>query len=215
MEKLIINNLDYSYENQDELFSQVNICLDKGSKVRLFGENGSGKTTLLKIIANIIEDEETLSYELNYFGENATFSDIREKRVFIADSPTFYEELTMEQNIQFYNLFFNYGEGFLENVYKVCKKFNVYSYLKQSVKNLSLGTRQKIWLAINLSTPTELVLLDEPFNSLDKESRRILSKIINESTDRTFIIVSHENNEGVLFSHELNSNNWSVSQLTM
>lgn len=79
MEKLIINNLDYSYENQDELFSQVNICLDKGSKVRLFGENGSGKTTLLKIIANIIEDEETLSYELNYFGENATFSDIREK----------------------------------------------------------------------------------------------------------------------------------------
>ena len=87
--------------------------------------------------------------------------------------------------------------------------------LKTISKNLSLGTRQKIWLAINLSTPTELVLLDEPFNSLDKESRRILSKVINESTDRTFIIVSHENNEGVLFSHELNSNNWSVSQLTM
>ncbi|GIX59947.1 ATP-binding cassette domain-containing protein [Bacillus thuringiensis] len=215
MEKLIINNLDYSYENQDELFSQVNICLDKGSKVRLFGENGSGKTTLLKIIANIIEDEETLSYDLNYFGENATFSDIREKRVFIADSPTFYEELTMEQNIQFYNLFFNYGKDFLENVYKLCKKFNVYSYLNQSVKNLSLGTRQKIWLAINLSTPTELVLLDEPFNSLDKESRKILSDIINESKGRTFIIVSHENNEGVLFSHELNSNNWSITKLSM
>ncbi|KFM99852.1 ATP-binding cassette domain-containing protein [Bacillus clarus] len=215
MEKLMIKNLNYAYENQDELFSQVNICLEKGSKVRLFGENGSGKTTLLKIIANIIEDEETLSYELNYFGENVTFSDIRENRVFIADSSTFYEELTMEQNIQFYNLFFNYGEDFLKNVYKLSKKFNVYSYLKQPVKNVSLGTRQKIWLAINLSTPTELVLLDEPFNSLDKESRGILSDLINESTGRTFIIVSHENNEGVLFSHELNSNNWSVSQLTM
>lgn len=215
MEKLMIKNLNYAYENQDELFSQVNICLEKGSKVRVFGENGSGKTTLLKIIANIIEDEETLSYELNYFGENVTFSDIREKRVFIADSATFYEELTMEQNIQFYNLLFNYGEAFLKNVYKLSKKFNVDSYLKQPVKNLSLGTRQKIWLAINLSTPTELVLLDEPFNSLDKESRGILSELINESTDRTFIIVSHENNEGVLFSHELNSNDWSVSQLTM
>ncbi|KFN03791.1 ATP-binding cassette domain-containing protein [Bacillus clarus] len=103
----------------------------------------------------------------------------------------------------------------LENVYKLSKKFNVYSYLKQPVKNVSLGTRQKIWLAIHLSTPTELVLLDEPFNSLDKESRGILSELINKSTDRTFIIVSHENNEGVVFSYELNSNNWSISQLTM
>jgi ABC-2 type transport system ATP-binding protein len=212
MDNFKIKSLSYAHENQKKLFDQVDISIPKYSIVRLFGENGSGKTTLLRIIANVINDK-NLTYELDFYGEKLSFSDIRKRRVFVPDSPTFYEELTMDQNIKFYNLLFKYGEAFSKNVYHLCKEFNVYKYLDQPVKNLSLGTRQKLFLSINLSIDADLVLLDEPFNSLDNESRNTLASIINKSSDRTFIIVSHEDSETSLFTHELNSRDWKCKTL--
>ena len=212
MEKMSIKHLTYGYENQPRLFNNVNIEIDQNSIVRLYGKNGSGKTTLLKIIANIIDDPH-LSYELRFFGEKLSFADIRKRRVFVGDSPVFYEELTMEQNIQFYNLLFHYGPVFSKQVYEYCKKFDVDAYKNEQVKNLSLGTRQKIFLSINLSIPSELVLLDEPFNSLDTSSRKVLSDIITQSKQKTFVIVSHEKEASLSFTHELNSENWQLKSL--
>ncbi|MED4935539.1 ABC transporter ATP-binding protein [Heyndrickxia coagulans] len=212
MKRILIKNLTYGFENQPRLFDNVNIEIDQNSIVRLYGKNGSGKTTLLKIIANIIDDPQ-LSYELRFFCEKLSFADIRKRRVFVGDSPVFYEELTMEQNIQFYNLLFHYGPGFNKQVYGYCKKFDVYAYKHEPVKNLSLGTRQKIFLSINLSVPSELVLLDEPFNSLDTSSRKVLSEIITQSKQKTFIIVSHEKEASLSFTHELNSENWQLKRV--
>jgi ABC-2 type transport system ATP-binding protein len=211
MEKLTIDNLKYSYTNKERLFDKIHIELNKYSIIRLFGENGSGKTTLLKIIANIIDDQ-NLDYDLNYFGSSCRFKDIRKYRVFVPDSPVFYEELTMKQNVKFFKLLFNYGENFTHCVYDKCKKFNVYKYIDKPVKELSLGTRQKIFLSINLSIPAELVLLDEPFNSLDLKSRENLSNIILQEEKKTFIIVSHEDEESMPFTHMLNSSTWSINE---
>lgn len=212
MNLLTIKNLEYAFDSKRKIFDNLNLSIEQNSIVRLFGDNGSGKTTFLKIISNIIDDK-NLTYEASFLEKNIKFSEIRNSRVFVPDSPVFYEELTMKQNIKFYKLLFKYSEEFIEKVYSLCEKLNILKFLEEPVKELSLGTRQKLFLSINLSIPCELVLLDEPFNSLDSSSRKSLAEIINNSNNKTFIIVSHENEEYVNFSHELNSSNWSLNIL--
>lgn len=202
MEELSIKNLTFGYESTRLLFNQENFFIPKNSIVKLKGKNGTGKTTFLKIIADIVRGD-TLTYHLELQQKPTFFSAIREKRIFISDAPIFQEELNGYENITFYKLLYRLDKSFEAEVYNKCEKFNIKHYLDEDVKNLSLGTRHKLFLAINLSINSELYLLDEPFNSLDHLSKETLQEFIKEKANATFIIVSHEDAQNELFSDEI------------
>jgi len=74
-------------------------------------------------------------------------------------------------------------------------------YLKQPILEYSAGMKQKLFIAMMLAKNAELYLMDEPFNSLDKESKVALANIICEmkKQDKSFLIVSHSDNDKLMY----------------
>lgn len=205
MEEMVINHLFFSYEKN--IIEDVSLTIPKNAVVKLTGKNGTGKTTFLKILSNLIRSE-NLAYDLQIASEASDFEAIRKDRLFIPDKPMFQEELNGYENITFYRLLFEYDHHYEQQVLNMCRQLDIENYLNSDVHTLSLGTRQKLFLAINLCVNKELYLLDEPFNSLDEASKKNLMKIILDKKNATFIIVSHENNQDVLFTKTICTDNW-------
>lgn len=172
---MVINHLFFSYEKN--IIEDVSLTIPKNAVVKLTGKNGTGKTTFLKILSNLIRSE-NLAYDLQIASEASDFEAIRKDRLFIPDKPMFQEELNGYENITFYRLLFEYDHHYEQQVLNMCRQLDIENYLNSDVHTLSLGTRQKLFLAINLCVNKELYLLDEPFNSLDEASKKNLMKII-------------------------------------
>jgi len=172
--KLKVKHLTKKINNKT-IFENVNFEIKNGILL-IKGPNGSGKTTLLKILAGFekptsgeIEYEDIKNFEISYLGHKMGI----------------YLELTVLENLKFF--------GFDEKLVEV---FKLEKFLNYKVKLLSRGSLQKIGIIRVLSKKSKLYLLDEPFTSLDEDSKKISLEIIKFlSKDKIFIITTHENLE--------------------
>jgi ABC-type multidrug transport system ATPase subunit len=107
---------------------------------------------------------------------------------------TLYEYLTVGENIKFYKNLFSEKSSYDERVKEYIRLFDIEQYYNILVKNLSQGTRNKLYIAIMLSKDFKALVLDEPFTALDKGTQEtIMSKIQFEaiSNNKSVIMVTH------------------------
>lgn len=165
---LKIENLFFAYQQEKPIFVNFNMEIPKGKIIAIVGESGCGKSTLLNIIYGI----------LNWQKGEITFED---KKLFGPKKNIVPGEKEMELVSQHYNLMPNHtvaenvGKS-LSNINQVAKK-NTVNQLLSIVgledfadvlpRNLSGGQQQRVAIAKALSTEPKLLLLDEPFSSLD------------------------------------------------
>ena len=183
-----INSVDFSYGKQFEpALRDINATIDPGMHL-LLGENGAGKTTLLKIIAGLlfptsgecmvdgVSTRHRLPSEMMrtiYLGSDTT-APMRDIATMASHHACFYPDFDI-------NLLNRYLD-----------KFGISP--DQRLSDMSLGTCHKAMLAYVISLNTEVLLLDEPANGLDIESKQVLQKMLIESaTDERIIIVSTHN----------------------
>ena len=141
------------------------------------GENGVGKTSIIRIILQI-EDEDKGDVVIPEYFENYENVGILMQKEFDID-------LSFDEYLECFR--FDYDK-FSENM----NKFKIKSeLLKKPVKELSGGEKQKILLSYILAKNVRVLILDEPSNSLDKESSLILRDIL-EKKECGIIIVTHE-----------------------
>jgi len=194
---LIIQNLSYTHPNKDLLFGNINLTVNSSEKIALIGNNGSGKSTLLKIISGLLQPLNS-SVNVNskpyyipqIFGQYNDFT--------IAESLGIDKKLTalheiLKGNISEENYEILNDDWTIEDrCNEVLKHWQLNDlYLSQKMETLSGGQKTKIFLAgISIHKP-ELILLDEPSNHLDFESRELLYEFIR-STKSTLIVVSHD-----------------------
>jgi len=198
MAYLQIENLRYSYDGNKYILRNFNLSINKNEVIKIIGPNGSGKTTFLKILMGIIDDE-NLVYAAYLNGKQVKFSDIKFKFSYVPDRIYLLENLSGFKNIKFFSYIFNENE-YTKKVYEFCNLLNIDMYLKQPILEYSAGMRQKLFIAMMLAKNAELYLMDEPFNSLDKESKVALANIICEmkKQDKSFLIVSHSDNDKLM-----------------
>ncbi len=159
--------------NNKTIFENVNFEIGNGILL-IKGPNGSGKTTLLKILAGF---EKPTSGEIAY--ENISNFEIS----YLGHKMGIYLEFSVLENSEFF--------GFDKKLIEI---FKMEKFLNYKVKLLSRGSLQKIGIIRALSKKSKLYLLDEPFTSLDEDSKNILIEIVkNLSKDKIFIITTHEN----------------------
>ena len=193
----MLQDITYILPNQEVLFQNIHISLNRHEKVALIGHNGVGKSTLLKIMGGILEasggfvDRNNKVYYvpqiLGQF-EGKSVAEALAVDAKLHSLQLILEGDVSEQHFSVLNDDWNLEERCRETLnYWGLESVN----LLQSMNSLSGGQKTKVLLAgIQIHEP-ELLLMDEPTNHLDGEGRNLLLDFISKS-NTTAVIVSHD-----------------------
>ena len=155
------------------------------------GVNGSGKTMLMRAVSGLMYPTSgTISIDGKVLGKNMAFPErigmLIENPAFI-DSYTGYDNLKMLASI-------NKGEV---DISRALETVGLNPHDKRKYRKYSLGMKQRLGIACAIMEEPKLLLLDEPFNALDKEGQEKLSEIIRDMRDKGSLILlsSHDKDE--------------------
>jgi len=171
------------------LFSNVNLEIEQGLIVGFRGINGSGKSVLFKIIAGLyLPDAGDVYIRGEKLGDKIDFPD---EMGILVDTPGFIEIFSGADNLRL--LAEIKGRIGRQEITVAMKELGLDPDSKKRVKNYSLGMKQKLGIIQATMEKQTIVLLDEPFNALDKESNQYLYDLI--------LRLKHENVTVLLTSH--------------
>jgi ABC-type multidrug transport system fused ATPase/permease subunit len=192
---IAFRDVSFSYANKNVL-SRVSFTLSKGDKVAVIGANGAGKSTLLKVFLKFVDYDGSILVDGADTQRIATDA-FREFVGYVPQNPTLFND-TVRYNIKYGN-----REASDYAMMELAKRFRVHDNVMrlergyctavgESGRNISGGERQKIAILRALLRKSEVIAMDEPTSSLDKESEyEIMKMLVNYSEDLTVIAVVH------------------------
>jgi len=194
-EILIIRNLSFGYEKRREILSDVNLSLKEGEILGILGASGIGKSSLLRIISGLeVPKEGEILFEGRLLNKNNLIIPPNKRGVgLVVQEKALFPHLTVLENVKFgikgpKSKKHDQATYFLRLL--KAEKF------KNSMPNkLSGGEQQRVAIARALAPQPKLILLDEPFSSLDMNLRvelRLETKELLKRTNTACIIVSHD-----------------------
>ena len=199
-ENLIIRarSVTKSYGSEIVL-SDFNLDVWNGSIVGILGISGSGKTTALRLLAGFDKpDSGIIEMRNTVMSSEDTFLPPEERNVgMVFQDYALFPHLNVEKNISFGLSRDEIKSGRLEEVLSMC---NLETYRNKFPQELSGGQQQRVSLARALAPKPEVILLDEPFTSLDAHMARDLREEVVSllrQTETTAIIVTHDQEEAL------------------
>lgn len=205
---LEIKKIYKSYGQSDErkiVLENINFSIAKGEFVAFLGPSGCGKSTLLKIIAGFLDAEEGSVYKS---GEKITGAGPDRIMVF-QEFRQLFPWKTVLGNVTFALEAKNIAKSsaererlahyYLEKV-ELSDVFAYYPY------QLSGGMKQKAALARALAADPEIMLMDEPFGSLDSQTRSNLQDLVIDiwqESRKTIIFVTHDIEEAIILADRI------------
>ena len=174
---------------QELILKEVNLTLEQGRVYGIIGNNGSGKTVLMKCICGFLIPTTGL---IQVFGSSIGQDvDFPESLGVIIETPGFLTNLTGRKNLEI--LAGMRRKICPAEIQQVLEKVGLDPALKKPVANYSLGMRQRLGIAQAIMEDPKLLILDEPFNGLDKhgvgEIRKLLLELKEEG--KTILLASH------------------------
>lgn len=163
-------NLSYDYNRVRPGVTNINLDIPGGQVVGLLGPNGSGKTTLLKLLAGQL---------MKYSGElciggQPIGPETKAMTAFLPDRSFFSNWMKLDDIIGFYETFFPDFD-----------KIKAIDFLRamrldpgRSVREMSLGERERVAVAMTMSRRVRLYLLDEPIGAVDPSMRDVIFRTI-------------------------------------
>lgn len=174
---------------------EVNLNIEKGEVLSIFGKSGSGKTTILRSIAGLeIPDEGYIEFDGEvYFDSKRKINLPPQKRNigYVFQNYALFPNMTVYENL----LFSNNDRKKVENILQIVE---LNELRDRYPRQLSGGQQQRVALARALVRNPSILLLDEPFSALDQSIRKKLQeevKTIQRKLGITTLLVSHDRTE--------------------
>ena len=191
-------SLSKSYVEEVGL-TDFNLDVWKGSIFGILGVSGSGKTTALRLLAGFENPDSGIieMHDKTVFSEEVNLPPEERNIGMVFQDYALFPHLNVEKNIAFGLSNEEINNGRLNEVLEMC---NLNQYKNKFPQDISGGQQQRVALARALAPKPDVILLDEPFTSLDAQMARQLRdevvSLLNE-TETTAIIVTHDQEEAL------------------
>ncbi len=195
--KLAIDNLSLSFGQ--EVIKNISLEIFDQEIVSIIGPSGCGKSTLFNVISGILIQNKGI---IKIDGKEE--SQRQGKFGYMFQEPLLFPWLKVLENVMLgYEI-----KGLVKNEAKIkaldlLKKFNLFEYSNFYPESLSGGMKQKAALLRTIAFNSSLLLLDEPFGSLDAITRSVLHLYLLEIWKRlklTIIFTTHDIHEAIFLS---------------
>lgn len=192
---LELKNINFGYDKK-KILENFNLTIKKNEIVCLKGKSGSGKTTITNIMSTLLIPD---SGDLIIDGKKITSQNksLKEKIGFVTQNLFFFSGTLKE------NLILLKKDISDKKIYELLRKVDLYKkfsdldkgldyFINFDGSNLSLGEKQRLAIVRCILMEREIIILDEPISSLDKENIEEIKNIIkNLKNHVTFLIISH------------------------
>lgn len=185
---IIIENLRKSF-GEEEILHGIYREFETGKIHGIVGNNGSGKTVMMKCICGFLQpDEGHVFVNGQEVGKDIDFP---EDMGIIIETPGFLPGVTGMKNLKL--LASLRGIANEEKIRQAIERVGLDPGLKKPVSKYSLGMRQRLGIAQAIMEDPSLLILDEPFNGLDKHGVSKIRSLIKElrTEGKTILLASH------------------------
>ena len=188
------------FEGSDkETLKDINLTIKKGEFICIVGPSGCGKSTLLNLIAGLEKPTQGTIYV-----DGKAIDKPDKDRVVMFQESALYPWLNVYDNVMLgMKLAGVPEEERKERAEKYLHMVHLWDFRKYGIHEISGGMKQRTALARALAIDSEILLMDEPFSALDKQTIHVLRKEVEdiwEQTGKTILFVTHSVEEAVYFS---------------
>jgi iron(III) transport system ATP-binding protein len=192
---LSLSNIKHTYNNSDFILNDINLDVSEGEIVAILGSSGCGKSTLLRLITGL----EKLNYgEIEIYGKTVANKDFsippNHRNVgLVLQEKVLFPHLSVLENVKFG---IKGKKAFrIKKALDLLNLFRVDQYANSYPNNISGGEQQRVAIARAIAPDPQILLMDEPFASLDEDLKKDLrhetKKILNNN-NITCILVTHD-----------------------
>lgn len=197
---LQLNSINKKFENTDkESLLDISLSVEEGEFICIVGPSGCGKSTILNLVAGLL---------LPTSGEILLDGQRVEKpgadRVMMFQEAALYPWLNVMENVMFgLEAAGHPKSGQRELAEKYLRMVRLWNYREYPIHQISGGMKQRTALARALAMDSKLLLMDEPFSALDKQTINVLREELEgiwEKTRKTILYVTHSVEEAIYFA---------------
>ena len=191
---IIVENLSISF-NKDTLVSELNFKIKNGEVAIIIGESGAGKSSLLNVIAGLKKpDSGSIHLNGKLICDSISSLDPHKRNIgYVFQDFALFPHINAEKNIRFSEN--SNSKKFFD---KYLTELKLKKHINKMPHELSGGQQQRVAIARALMMSPELLILDEPFSNLDKETAIDAQNLINEYIELFNIpclIVTHDTDQ--------------------
>ena len=195
--QIVFSNVDFSYDPDTPVLSNINLTINKGEMVAFVGHSGVGKSTLVDLIPRFYDIE---NGDLTIDGisvQDYDLSSLRDKIGIVTQETILFND-TVRKNIGYG------GDSYTdEEIIRAAKNANAWEFIQQMDEGLdtmigergvtiSGGQRQRLSIARAILKNTPILILDEATSALDTQSEKLVQRAIdNLMQNRTVLAIAH------------------------
>ena len=197
---LEVCNLNVNYR-QTLAIDSVSFKLQPGVVMGLFGSNGAGKSTLVKAILGLVPISEGTA---KWMGKPVVkqlnkVAYVPQRSQIDWDYPITVERVVMMGRVSTTGWFRQYDRNSRNLVRNALQRVGMWQYRQRQIRELSGGQQQRVFIARAIAQEADLLLFDEPFNNIDRQTEAIIFDIFAElkAQQKTLIVISHDFSETI------------------
>ena len=183
-----LENVSKRFKNENVL-KGISYSFESGKIYSIVGRNGSGKSVLLKIIAGLyLQDKGNVLFDNKNYN---MINEIPDNLGIVIEQPSFINDLTGLENLKLLASIRNVATE--RDIVESLEIVNLKDDMNKKYSKYSLGMRQKLSIAQAIMEHQKVILLDEPFNGIDRQSvvaiKEYWKRVKNE--DKLIIRTTH------------------------